>query len=123
MAKEIKVKAWRGTYGNLVLSSKNMPPYLQKEVNKLKPMENFTLTLSVPDPRGDWIGKWYRKAKKDDGVVFRHHKTVTICIPRGHVSDDSFSISDVCNGDTYDRKTGIAVAYAKHYGEPIPDFI
>lgn len=123
MAKEIKVKAWRGTYGNLVLSSKNMPPYLQKKVNKLKPMENFTLTLSVPDPRGDWIEKWYRKAKKDDDVVFRHHKTVTICIPRWHVSDDGFGISDVCNGDTYDRKTGIAVAYAKHCGEPIPDFI
>ena len=124
MAKEIKVKAWRGTYGNLVLSSKDMPPYLQKKVNKLKPMENFILTLSVPDPRGDWIKKWYKKAKKDDDVVFHHHKTVTICTPHWHASDNfGFGISDVCNGDTYDRKTGIAVAYAKFWGEPIPDFI
>lgn len=121
MAKEIKVKAWRGTYGNLVLSSKDMPPYLQKKVNKLKPMENFTLTLSVPDPRGDWIEKWYRKAKENDDVVFYHHKTVTICTTSW--GKNIVAISDVCKGDTYDRKTGIAVAYAKLCDEPIPDFI
>lgn len=119
MAKEIKVKVWRGTYGNLVLSSKDMPPYLQKKVNKLKPMENFTLTLSVPDPRGDWIEKWYRKAK-DAAVTFRFHKTVTICYDP---YDCEPVLSDVREGDTYDRKTGIAVAYAKRCGEPIPDFI
>jgi len=119
MTKEIKVKAWRGTYGNLVLSSKDMPPYLREKVNKLKPGDDFILTLSVPDPRGDWIEKWYKKAK-DALVTFRFHKTVTIC----YSFDDPIPVlSDVREGDTYDRKTGIAVAYAKHCGEPIPDFI
>lgn len=123
MAKEVKVKAWKSANESLVIAYTNMSPFLQKMVDKLNYQENFDLTFSVPDPRGDWIKKWYKKAKKDNGVVFRHHKTVTICIPRWHVSDDGFGISDVCKGDTYDRKTGIAVAYAKHCGESIPDFI
>lgn len=120
MAKEIKVKAWRGTAGNLVLHSTNMPPYLRERVNKLKLGDDFTLTLSIPDPRGDWIKKWYRKAKENDDVVFYHHKTVTICTTGW---SKNIAISDVCKGDTYDRKTGIAVAYAKFCDEPIPDFI
>lgn len=123
MAKEVKVKAWKSANGSLVISYMNMPPFLQETVDKLNYREDFALTLSVPDPREDWIEKWYKKAKKDNGVVFHHHKTVTICIPRLHVSDDGFGISDVREGDTYDRKTGIAVAYAKHCCEPIPDFI
>lgn len=119
MTKEVKVKAWRGTAGNLVLSSKDMPPYLREKVNKLKLGDDFTLTLSVPDPRGDWIKKWYKKAK-DAAVTFRFHKTVTICYDP---YDCEPVLSDVREGDTYDRKTGIAVAYAKRCGEPIPDFI
>lgn len=120
MTKEIKVKVWRGTPGNLVLSANNMPPYLQEKVNKLKFGEEITLTLSVPDPRRDWIEKWYRKAK-NSLVTFRFHKTVTICYDP--YDDCRPVLSDVRKGDTYNRKTGIAVAYAKHCGEPIPDFI
>lgn len=119
MAKKIKVKARRGTAGNLVLYSKDIPPYLREKVNKLKLGDDFTLTLSVPDPRGDWIEKWYKKAKNAD-VTFRFHKTVTICYDP---YDCEPVLSDVREGDTYDRKTGIAVAYAKRCGEPIPDFI
>ena len=122
MIKEIKVKAWRNSIGNLVISYRDLPPLLQKKVNELKYQENFDLVLSVPDPRGDWIEKWYKKAKNDDDVVFHHHKTATIC-SAGWGSGYDMAISDVCKGDTYDRKTGIAVAYAKFRGEPIPDFI
>lgn len=122
MAKEVKVKAWKSANGCLVISYMNMPPFLQKMVDKLNYRENFNFTLSVPDPRGDWIEKWYKKAKKDHDVIFHHHKTATICISRWQTSD-GFAISDVCKGDTYDRKTGIAVAYAKFCDEPIPDFI
>ena len=119
MAKKVKVKAWKSANGSLVISYMNMPPFLQKMVDKLNHRENFDLTLSVPDPRGDWIEKWYRKAK-DAAVTFRFHKTVTICYDP---YDCDPVLSDVREGDTYDRKTGIAVAYAKRCGEPIPDFI
>lgn len=123
MAKEIKVKTWKNVAGSLVIPYENMPPYLQKKVDKLNYYQNnFTITLSVPDPRGDWIEKWYKKAKEDPDVAFHHHKTVTICTADWGTSKD-IAISDVCKGDTYDRKTGIAVAYAKFWGEPIPDFI
>lgn len=122
MAKEVKVKAWKSANGSLVISYMNMPPFLQKMVDKLNHRENFDLTFSVPDPRGDWIEKWYKKAKEDDDVVFLHHKTVTICTAYQGVGEN-IAISDVCKGDTYDRKTGIAVAYAKFCREPIPAFI
>lgn len=119
MAKEIKIKALRGLAGSLMLPSNAMPPYLQEKVNKLSLGDDFTLTLSVPDPRGDWIKKWYKKAKEDNNVAFYHHKTVTICVSCW----GGIAISDVRKGDVYDYKTGIAVAYAKFCNEPIPDFI
>lgn len=78
-------------------------------------------TLDIPDPRGDWIEKWYNEAMEDEDVSFRHHKTATICYDRYYGNPPT--ISDVCNGDTYNRRTGIAVAYAKMRGQSIPDFI
>lgn len=122
MAKEIKVKTWKSCEGGLVISYQDMPLLLREKVNKLHNYEYSTLTLFVPDPRGDWIEKWYKEAMDDDEVVFRHHKTVTICSANWGSGDD-IAISDVCKGDAYDRKTGIAVAYAKFHGEPIPNFI
>jgi hypothetical protein len=122
MAKEFKVKAWKTTMGGIVISHENIPPLLQEKVNKFALREEFTLTLSISDPREDWIEKWYKKAKEDDDVVFLHHKTVTICTAYWGVGEN-IAISDVCKGDTYDRKTGIAVAYAKFCRELIPDFI
>lgn len=122
MAKEIKVKAWKGSAGNLAISYEDMPPFLREKVKELGCYEDITITFSIPDPRGDWIEKWYKKAENNDDVVFRFHKTVTICSADWGSGDD-MAISDVCKGDTYDRKTGIAVAYAKYRGEPIPDFI
>ena len=124
MAKEFKVKAWKNVYGSLVISSREMPLLLREKVDKLKlnRQEDLYLTLSISDPREDWIEKWYKKAEEDNEVVFRHHKTVTICVAYWG-ANENIAISDVCKGDTYNRKTGIAVAYAKFCGEPIPDFI
>lgn len=53
MAKEIKVKVYRSLAGSLVLPFNNMPSYIQKKVNGLGLGQDFTLTISVPDPRGD----------------------------------------------------------------------
>lgn len=122
MAKEIRIKAWKSVTESLVIPYKDLPPILQKRVNGIEYQKELSLTLSIPDSRGDWIEKWYKKAKNDDKVVFRHHKTVTICSADWGPGDD-MAISDVCKGDTYDRETGIAVAYAKFRGEPIPKFI
>lgn len=119
MAKEIKVKAYRSLAGSLVLPFNGMPLYLQKKVNRLGLGQDFILTISIPDPRGDWIKKWYKKAKENNDVAFCRHKTATICVSCW----GGIAVSDVCKGDTYDYKTGIAVAYAKFCSEPIPDFI
>lgn len=122
MAKEFKVRAWKNAYGSLVISSKDMALLLREKVDKLNRQEDLYLTLSISDPREDWIEKWYKKAKEDEDVIFRHHKTITICVAYWDAGEN-IAISDVCKGDTYDRKTGIAVAYAKFCGEPIPNFI
>lgn len=121
MAKEIKVRAWRNVFGDLVIEDADFPPALRELVRKGPKHQDFTLTFSIPDPRGDWIEKWYKKAVEDLDVFFRHHKTATICYEK--YSNVEPTISDVCKGDIYDRKTGIAVAYAKMCGQPIPKFI
>lgn len=82
------------------------------------------LTVQYEDPRQDWIDKWYFKAEDAeafDEVRFAFVKDGTVCIDREQ--GDVFTVAAPRKGDKYDRKTGIAVAFAKFSGERIPSYI
>lgn len=81
------------------------------------------ITIQYEDPRQEWIDKWYKRAvaAADDTVIFRFVKDGIVCIP---VDVPEFAtVAAPRRGDKYDRRTGIAVAYAKLRGEKIPEYI
>ena len=80
--------------------------------------------IQYEDPRQEWIDKWYSKAEIAESfeeVSFAFVKDGTVCICREEGNE--FTVAAPRKGDKYDRKTGIAVAFAKFYGEKIPDYI
>lgn len=84
------------------------------------------IIIRVNDPRQEWIDEWYAKATISalDGDIFiRHCKETTIVVAYEAVTDRQIACSAPRHGDKYNYKTGIAVAYAKLNGEPIPDYI
>jgi hypothetical protein len=84
---------------------KNMNPHVE-------------VIIRVPDPRQDWIDKWYTEARRS-GVHLIFRKDVVIA----HNDFGNVATAAPVHGDKYYRHTGIAVAYAKLCGEPIPDYI
>ena len=89
-----------------------------------RPFPEIEVIIRVRDRRQEWIDKWYSKAGDAEAfeeVSFAFVKDGTVCISR-EVGDD-FKVAAPRKGDKYDRKTGIAVAFAKFYGEKIPDYI
>lgn len=98
-------KDYQNFRGALVVSTGNSYPEVE-------------VIIRVHDRRQEWIDKWYTKAiRGDDFLAFR--KDVVIAY------NDLGEIATAApvRGDKYDRHTGIAVAYAKLNGEPIPDYI
>lgn len=80
--------------------------------------------IRVHDRRQEWIDKWYSKAENAEAfeeVSFAFVKDGTVCISREE--GDEFTVAAPRKGDKYDRKTGIAVAFAKFCGEKIPEYI
>lgn len=92
-------------------------------VRKLGDGRKVKIIIQYEDPRQEWIDKWYRRAvaAADETVIFRFVKEGTICIP---LNDPEYAtVAIPCKGDKYDRKTGIAVAFAKTRDEEIPKYI
>lgn len=92
-------------------------------VRKLGDGRKVKIIIQYEDPRQEWIDKWYKRAvaAADDTVVFRFVKDGIVCIP---VYDPEFAkVAAPRKGDKYDRKTGIAVAFAKTCDEKIPEYI
>ena len=84
------------------------------------------LTISARDQRQEWVDKMYERAviARDDGLVFIKHCQDTTVVTKYSVWEPSeIALSAPRHGDKYDRKTGIAVAFAKIYGERVPDYI
>ena len=86
---------------------------------------NCEVTIRVPDPRQDWIDLWYRRAMTAvdhlGSCVLRFCKDTTIMVERNPFPN--ITTSAPRHGDKYDRKTGIAVCYAKMRGATVPDYI
>lgn len=81
------------------------------------------VTIQYEDPRQEWIDKWYKRAvaAADDTVIFRFVKDGIVCIPV--LVPEYAEVAAPRKDDKYDRKTGIAVAFAKTRGEKIPEYI
>lgn len=82
------------------------------------PYPEVEVIIRARDPRQDWIDKWYAEARRC-GVNLTFRKDVVIA----YNDFGDITTAAPVRGDKYDRHTGIAVAYAKLIGEPIPDYI
>lgn len=84
------------------------------------------LTISARDQRQEWIDDWYNRAKtaEDSGfAIIKYCRDTTIVAAYGAVCSNEIGLSAPRHGDKYDRKTGIAVAFAKVCHERVPDYI
>ena len=79
---------------------------------------SITFTDSVAVKRAAWIEKWSDRWYRDCNVHTGFMGNITAVELYGEIG-----ISKPSHGDKYDRKTGIAVAYAKASGADIPDYI
>ena len=82
------------------------------------------IIIRLPDPRADWIEKWYKAARRYEragAFIIKHCQQTCFVIPAHDVYDAASSAPR--HGDKYDYKTGVAVAFAKAFGQPIPDYI
>ena len=82
--------------------------------------------IRIPDQRQEWIDKWYadaRAAEDECEIFIRHCKQSTFICLYCCGRDVELASAAPRHGDKYDYKTGIAVAYAKLLGRPIPDYI
>lgn len=87
----------------------------------------------VRDERQEWIDQHYKEAMDvvnstecysgDHLAHLKFCKDATIFIRHWINTDDDIGVAAPRHGDKYDRKTGIAVAYAKAMGEAVPDYI
>lgn len=98
----------------------------QEASREVGPNPLVEIIIRVREPRQEWIDEWYAKAmtaEVDGDVFIKHCKEATIAVSYGANVHDEIVCSAPRHGDKYDYKIGIAVAYAKLMGKPIPDFI
>ena len=94
--------------------------------------EDAEVTVAA-DPRQEWIDQHYKEAMDevnstdcysgDHLAHLKFCKDATIFIRHWINTDDDVGVAAPRHDDKYDRKTGIAVAYAKAMGEAVPDYI
>ena len=122
--KEIKV--------NLMATNASLRARTPESFEKIKAIvaaagygHEVEVTVHIPDPRQDWIDMWYKRAMTAvdhlGAYTLKFCKDTTIMVERGPFP--SITTSAPRHGDKYDRKTGIAVCYAKMRGETVPEYI
>ena len=71
--------------------------------------------------RTAWVNKYYRQYQLSTAKSKRIGETTVVAVR--WMNNISIGVATPVNGDKFDAHTGIAVAYAKACGEPIPDFV
>ena len=82
------------------------------------------VTIRIRDKRQEWIDHYYNLAKRMANAgtyVIKHCKEVCYVIPSQYAG--AAAASTPRHGDKYDYKTGVAVAFAKAFGDRVPDYI
>lgn len=114
-----KIKAYDKLFALKVTEDKQFRDLLRR----LGEGREVKVTIQYSDPRQEWIDKWYKRAvdAADEFVIFRFVKDGVVCIPI--LEPEYAEVAAPRKGDKYDRKTGIAVAFAKTRNEEIPEYI
>ena len=117
---------------NLAVTNASLRAHTPESVEKLKAIiaaagygRQVKVTVRIPEPRQDWIDMWYKRAMTAvdhlGTYTLKFCKDTTIMVERGPFPN--ITTSAPRHDDKYDRKTGIAVCYAKMRGEPVPEYI
>lgn len=78
----------------------------------------FTVDNDNKQKRQEWINYWYDEFRSNFHARINTMNNITAVAVHGQIG-----ISKPSRTDKYDKKTGIAVAYAKAMGDDIPDYI
>ena len=73
--------------------------------------------------RKEWIDAHWLAFLAHPNATVHISKNLTIIAIYDHCNGIKIGTAYPINGDVYDHKTGVAVAYAKALGEPIPSII
>lgn len=78
-------------------------------------------TKERKEMRRRWIDRQLRRYNQLDGA----HKCIgnTVIVAISQMGPAQIGVATLAKGDTYERRTGIAVAFAKAIGETVPDYI
>ena len=71
--------------------------------------------------RTAWVNKYYTQYQTSIANAKRIGETTVVAVK--WMNDIRIGVATPVNGDKFDARTGIAVAYAKACGERIPDFV
>lgn len=75
------------------------------------------------DRRQEWIDKYYDYAMTGLGFTHEIHFCKDVTIVAAYTYPAKIYTAAPRHGDKYNKETGIAVAYAKCVGDPVPDYI
>ena len=127
--KEVKFNGYIRSYG---IRATGADLHIIRDLHdKLNPAASQSLepyqcevTVRIIDSRQQWIDKYFALAKRHaraGDFIIKHCKETCVVIPVNYVGDTATSAPR--HGDKYDYKTGVAVAFAKAYGDRVPDYI
>lgn len=75
------------------------------------------------EARAAWIKEMYEMYIMHPNAEYHCRENLTIVAVYNHYNGTHIGTAFPINGDTFDEETGIAVAFAKAIGEPVPDFV
>lgn len=102
-------------------------PYMsESHLNALIKFSTEELTRRAEkrkEARAAWVKDMYELYTMHPDTDYRCRENLTIVAVYGHYTGVRIGTAFPINGDAFDKKTGIAVAFAKAIGETIPDYI
>lgn len=75
------------------------------------------------EERTTWVKEMWDAYLMHPNATFYCRENLTIVAVYSRYGDTRIGTAFPINGDVFDEKTGIAVAFAKAIGEPVPDFV
>lgn len=98
-----------------------VPNMSETQLNTL--IKFSTEELKRKEARAAWIEKMCDMYISHPNAESHIRESLTIVAVYNHYCGTRIGTAFPVNGDTYNAETGIAVAFAKAIGEPVPDFI
>lgn len=98
-----------------------VPHMSETQLNTL--IKFSTEELKRKEARIAWIKKMCDMYLSHPNAESHIRENLTIVAVYNHYCGTRIGTACPVNGDTYNAETGIAVAFAKAIGEPVPDFI